>query len=73
MIGVINLPQELDEAARRPLVKRLYIPLPEDKGRRALIIQPLQQQQHSLADADDEDIVAATKGYSGSDLTALCM
>jgi SpoVK/Ycf46/Vps4 family AAA+-type ATPase len=55
------------------MVKRLYIPLPDDKGRRALIAHLLLQQQHSLADADIDDIVAATKGYSGSDLTALCM
>ena len=73
LIGATNRPQELDEAARRRMVKRLYIPLPDDKGRRALIVHLLQQQQHSVADADVEDIVAATKGYSGSDLTALCM
>lgn len=29
VIGATNRPQELDEAARRRLVKRLYIPLPE--------------------------------------------
>ena len=73
LIGATNRPQELDEAARRRMVKRLYIPLPDDKGRRALIAHLLLQQQHSLADADIDDIVAATKGYSGSDLTALCM
>lgn len=73
LIGATNRPQELDEAARRRMVKRLYIPLPDDKGRRALIAHLLQQQQHSLSDADVDDIVAATKGYSGSDLTALCM
>lgn len=29
VIGATNRPQELDEAARRRLVKRLYIPLPD--------------------------------------------
>lgn len=29
VIGATNRPQELDEAARRRFVKRLYIPLPE--------------------------------------------
>ncbi|CAG2067409.1 unnamed protein product, partial [Timema podura] len=28
-IGATNRPQELDEAARRRLVKKLYIPLPD--------------------------------------------
>jgi SpoVK/Ycf46/Vps4 family AAA+-type ATPase len=73
LIGATNRPQELDEAARRRMVKRLYIPLPDDKGRRALVKHLLQQQEHGLTDADVDDIVAATKGYSGSDLTALCM
>lgn len=31
VVGATNRPQELDEAARRRLVKRLYIPLPEAK------------------------------------------
>jgi SpoVK/Ycf46/Vps4 family AAA+-type ATPase len=31
VIGATNRPQELDEAARRRLVKKLYIPLPEIK------------------------------------------
>ena len=29
IVGATNRPQELDEAARRRLEKRLYIPLPE--------------------------------------------
>lgn len=31
VIGATNRPQELDEAARRRLVKRLYIPLPDEQ------------------------------------------
>ena len=30
-MGATNRPQELDEAARRRLVKKLYIPLPDEK------------------------------------------
>lgn len=38
IIGATNRPQELDDAIRRRLVKRLYIPLPEDKVKEKLII-----------------------------------
>lgn len=33
IIGATNRPQELDDAIRRRLVKRLYIPLPDEKVR----------------------------------------
>lgn len=33
IIGATNRPQELDDAVRRRLVKRLYIPLPDEKVR----------------------------------------
>ena len=35
LVGATNRPQELDEAARRRLVKRLYIPLPDLAARYA--------------------------------------
>eukprot|EP01048_Picozoa_sp_COSAG05_P016439 COSAG05_NODE_2113_length_3545_cov_82.901335_2_plen_355_part_00 len=37
--------QELDEAARRRLVKRLYIPLPDDDARRDLVQRLLERDQ----------------------------
>jgi len=37
VIGATNLPQELDNAARRRFVKKLYIPLPNRTGRTQLI------------------------------------
>lgn len=34
IIGATNRPDDLDEAVRRRLVKKLYIPLPNGQGRR---------------------------------------
>ena len=37
VVGATNRPQDLDEAARRRLVKRLYVPLPEAPARAHII------------------------------------
>jgi len=37
IIGATNRPNDLDEAVRRRLVKRLYIPLPNHAGRKQYI------------------------------------
>jgi hypothetical protein len=44
----------------------LYIPLPDNVGRRALLLNLMKTATASLNDADVVDIVAATKGYSGA-------
>ena len=72
VIGATNRPQELDEAARRRLVKRLYIPLPNEDARKHLVLNLLKTHNHSLLDADLDIIVSKSNGYSGSDLHALC-
>lgn len=72
VMGATNRPQELDDAARRRLVKRIYIPLPDFKARRALLKHVLKGQAFQLSDDDLETIVSQTEGYSGSDLKALC-
>ncbi|GAB0491240.1 hypothetical protein MMPV_002492 [Pyropia vietnamensis] len=72
VVGATNRPQELDEAARRRLVKRLYIPLPDMAARRALVGRLLRRQRHSLDDSDLDRVAALTAGYSGSDVHALC-
>lgn len=42
--------QELDEAARRRLIKRLYIPLPEPEARRHLVSRLMSTQNHALSE-----------------------
>lgn len=70
-MGATNRPQELDEAARRRFVKRIYIPLPEAETRLGLLKKLLQGQDYKLSAAEFQNLVQYTEGYSGSDLTAL--
>lgn len=75
VMAATNLPWEIDEAVLRRLVKRIYIPLPDKEARRALILHCLHKQGPKgahLSDAALTRLVAATEGYSGSDLTAAC-
>lgn len=72
VIGATNRPQELDEAARRRLVKRLYIPLPDALARRTIVVSLLASQRHSLGEDDIGAICARTDGYSGADMDNLC-
>ncbi|RHY85923.1 hypothetical protein DYB35_004373, partial [Aphanomyces astaci] len=87
-IGATNRPQELDEAARRRFVKRLYIPLPSAEARLDLMNRLLAKNQHDLTDADKSHIVQRSKGlphhiclgrirlaiagFSGADVRSLC-
>lgn len=71
VIGATNRPQELDEAARRRFVKRLYIPLPDANARQELVSNLLKDNKNDLSKEEIQKIVEQTKGYSGSDLRAL--
>ncbi|KAG0328140.1 hypothetical protein BG000_000635 [Podila horticola] len=71
VMGATNRPQELDEAARRRFVKRIYIPLPESETRLGLLKKLLEGQDYKLSEAEFQKLVQFTEGYSGSDLTAL--
>lgn len=72
VIGATNRPQELDEAARRRFVKRLYIPLPSFEARLDLVSRLLKDNKNDLTDEDKTFIAHSTKGYSGADVRALC-
>ncbi len=64
--------QELDEAARRRFVKRLYIPLPDVAGRQQLLETLLATSHHQLNLADLQRLIAKTDGFSGADIRSLC-
>ncbi|KAK5802634.1 Fidgetin-like protein 1 [Gossypium arboreum] len=72
LIGATNRPQELDEAARRRLTKRLYIPLPSSEAR-AWIVRNLLEKDglFKLSEEDISAICRLTEGYSGSDMKNL--
>ena len=55
-------PQEIDEAARRRFVKRLYIPLPEDVARKQIVQNLMTQQKHHLSEEELAAVVHSSQG-----------
>jgi SpoVK/Ycf46/Vps4 family AAA+-type ATPase len=72
IIGATNRPQEIDEAARRRLVKRLYIPLPDGPARKQIVSNLLREQAYLLTPEELEELSSTTDGYSGADMANLC-
>ncbi|XP_030091910.1 katanin p60 ATPase-containing subunit A1 isoform X1 [Serinus canaria] len=71
VLAATNFPWDIDEALRRRLEKRIYIPLPSAKGREELLKINLRE----LELADDVDlanIAEKMEGYSGADITNVC-
>ncbi|KAM4606961.1 fidgetin-like protein 1 [Polymixia lowei] len=72
VVGATNRPQEIDEAARRRLAKRLYIPLPEAAARRQIVSTLMAREKNELGAEQLESVVTGTEGFSGADMTQLC-
>ncbi|XKL66182.1 hypothetical protein PGB90_009602 [Kerria lacca] len=72
VIGATNRPQELDEAARRRLVKRLYIPLPDFEARCQIVQRLMKTEKNNLTEDNINEIAKLTEGYSGADVKNLC-
>jgi katanin p60 ATPase-containing subunit A1 len=71
VLAATNRPWDLDEALRRRLEKRIYIPLPASEGRQQLFEINLKTVKLG-EDAKLEDLVRRTDGYSGADVTLVC-
>uniref|UniRef100_A0A182IZ07 AAA+ ATPase domain-containing protein n=1 Tax=Anopheles atroparvus TaxID=41427 RepID=A0A182IZ07_ANOAO len=72
IVGATNRPQELDEAARRRLVKRLYIPLPDCVARVQILVRLLEKERNSMTKDEITKIGNLTEGFSGADMKVLC-
>ncbi|WP_411023844.1 AAA family ATPase, partial [Salmonella sp. s51228] len=71
VLAATNFPWDIDEALRRRLEKRIYIPLPELDGRIDLLKINLKDVKLS-DDVDFLEIAKSIDGYSGADLTLVC-
>uniref|UniRef100_A0A158P8T0 AAA domain-containing protein n=1 Tax=Angiostrongylus cantonensis TaxID=6313 RepID=A0A158P8T0_ANGCA len=72
VLAATNRPQELDEAARRRFVKRLYIALPEREARLTIVKNLLADMKHALEEEDFSQVAELTEGYSGADVRQVC-
>ena len=71
MIAASNHPWDLDEAIRRRLEKRIYIPLPDISSRETLFKIMLKGEKIS-PDVDLRALAAKMDGYSGADIATVC-
>ncbi|XLR62152.1 hypothetical protein S83_012824 [Arachis hypogaea] len=69
VLVAINFPWDINEALRRRLEKRIYIPLPNFESRKELIRINLKT---VAPDVNIDDVARRTEGYSGDDLTNVC-
>uniref|UniRef100_A0A8C9TN05 Katanin p60 subunit A-like 1 n=1 Tax=Scleropages formosus TaxID=113540 RepID=A0A8C9TN05_SCLFO len=71
VLAATNFPWDIDEALRRRLEKRIYIPLPTAKGRAELLKINLREVEVA-PDVDLALIAEKIQGYSGADITNVC-
>uniref|UniRef100_A0A3Q4H2P7 Katanin p60 ATPase-containing subunit A1 n=1 Tax=Neolamprologus brichardi TaxID=32507 RepID=A0A3Q4H2P7_NEOBR len=71
VLAATNFPWDIDEALRRRLEKRIYIPLPSTKGRVELLKINLRELELA-SDVDLDKIAEQMEGYSGADITNVC-
>lgn len=60
VLGATNLPWALDPAIRRRFQRRVYIPLPEFRGRLRQLNNLMNTTTHDLTDEQIEDIAVRT-------------
>ncbi|CAL8234408.1 unnamed protein product [Arctogadus glacialis] len=71
VLAATNFPWDIDEALRRRLEKRIYIPLPSGEGRVELLRINLLELELE-GDVDMDKIAEQMEGYSGADITNVC-
>ncbi|EPY49237.1 ATPase with bromodomain protein [Schizosaccharomyces cryophilus OY26] len=74
VIGATNRPNDIDSALRRPgrFDREFYFSLPSQEARMKILKVHTKHCSPSLSDIYLSDLAAATSGYGGADLKALC-
>jgi len=70
VLATTNTPWDLDEALRRRLEKRIYIPLPDTESRRKMF--DLHLATVKIEGVDVGVLAERTEGFSGADIKLLC-
>lgn len=68
-LAATNLPWDLDEALKRRLEKRIYIPLPDFESRKQLL--ELNLKDITTVELDFDDLANRLEGFSGADISIL--
>ena len=63
VLGATNLPWALDPAVRRRFQKRVYIPLPDIKGRLALLKNSINKNGIKFTHDQIQEFAQLTEGY----------
>jgi katanin p60 ATPase-containing subunit A1 len=71
VLAATNRPWDLDEAIRRRLEKRVYIPLPTENGRIGMFKINLEGIELDPY-VDFIELAKLTEGYSGADISNVC-
>ena len=64
VLGATNLPWALDPAVRRRFEKRVYIPLPDIKGRLALLKNSITKNNIKFTSDEIQEFAQLTEGYA---------
>ena len=71
VMGATNRPWDLDEALLRRFEKRIYIPLPNEVGRKQMFYLNTKKIEIDK-NINSKELVELTKGYSGADISNVC-
>ena len=71
VLAATNTPWDLDEALRRRLEKRVYIPLPDSLGRKELFRINMRDVEMD-SDVNLDELAERAAGYSGADVANVC-
>lgn len=72
IIAATNRPFDLDDAVLRRFTKRIFVGPPDSEARLAIIKNLFKNENYKIGSDEMKDLIRRLKGYSSSDLTALC-